>query len=770
LTVKGSVTIRTKQMVIIVVLIELIAAGAIFALENQGGHESTKEIEKELSLIARVNTDGSGIYLASEYDADDFVTVSDSGKVTYHKEMWGGKVFGTPGASTIQHVQLMGIVKDELGLKFEKYSTSGKLSSDTVYYVDNIQNYTHAINNREILDGGILWEPQYHYILSSDYYDGMVTTNVLFPGHTCCLIAGYQNYIEENSNETIRFLAAYIQAVNYINDAKADPDGEKYEKLIKICKDNIPGLSEDVIEEALAGVVYTYSDKTGTANLSSLESDIASLAENLTNLGGIKVQMSELGFDSYEEFAKAFIDNKYLSEAIDYKGYSGQTVSTIKVAAIDGDIHQIAVQVAISLGYFEDYGLNINITSLPNGGAVAQDLLSGQSDLGFMGAPPITSATVNGKKIIAHDTNEVVKKDVTLISRVNTDGSGIYIKSNYSADDFIKVSEDGKVTYNKEMWGGKVFGTPGASTIQHVQLMDIVTNTLKLNFEKYSAETIKSNDTVYYVDNIQNYTHAINNREILDGGILWEPQYHYILSSEYFNEMVTTNVLFPGHTCCLIAGYENYLENHSDETVRFLAAYIKAVDYVNEAKANPSGEQYKKLIEICKDNIPGLSEEVIQEALNGVVYAYSDKEGTPELDYLESDIASLARNLTELGGIKVKLNELGFKSFEELADAFIDESYLDKALKLNSYTATSSSTINVAAIDGDIHQIAVQVAKSLGYFEQYGLEVNIRPLANGGAVAQDLLSGQSDLGFMGAPPITSATINGKKIIVVGGDE
>ena len=87
---------------IIIVLIELIAAGAIFALENKETSSASGEVEKELSLIARVNTDGSGIYLASEYDADDFITINSDKSITFNKEMWGGKVFGTPGASTIQ--------------------------------------------------------------------------------------------------------------------------------------------------------------------------------------------------------------------------------------------------------------------------------------------------------------------------------------------------------------------------------------------------------------------------------------------------------------------------------------------------------------------------------------------------------------------------------------------------------------------------------------------------------------------------------------------
>ena len=753
-------------MVIIVVLIELLAAGAIIGLENRDSEEASTEIHKELSLIARVNTEGSGIYISSEYNADDFLTVSKSGEVKYNADYWGGKVFGTPGASTIQHVQLMGIVEDELGLTFEKYNPSGSKSKDKVYFVDSVANYDAAINSADILDGGILWEPQYHKILSSSLYKGLVTTNVLFPGHTCCLIAGYQDYLNKNPDETARFLAAYIEAVNYINAAKADHSSEKYATLVEICMENIPGLTEDVVKEALDGVTYTYSDKAESSDLDALVGDIASLTENLTNLQAIKVQMSELGFDSYTEFAKAFIDNKYLSHALTYGPWEGEEKRNIAVAAIEGDVHQIAIQVAISLGYFEDYGLNVGIRALKNGGAVALDLLSGQSDLAFMGAPPITSATVNGKKIYVTEKEPVVKKDLSLISKVNTDGSGIYLASKYNSDDFVTVSPEGEVTYKTETWGGKVFGTPGASSIQHVQLMTIVQDKLKLKFEKYMDGGSLSSDTVYFVDTITNYTHAINNAKILDGGIIWEPQYHYILSNEHYDGMVTTNSLFPGHTCCVIAGYEGYIEKHPDETARFLASYIKAVNYINLAKQNQKGEEFKNLIDICNKHIEGLTPEIIEQAILGVVYTYSDTEGTADLTKLKSDIASLAEELTVLDVIKKKITDLGFESYAKFSDAFIDNSYLDKALKVNEYNGNDVAKIKVGIIKDDVHRIAIIVAQELGYFEGFGIEVTINEFPNGGLVSQDLLSGQSDFAFMGAPPITSASINGDHIRMV----
>jgi ABC-type nitrate/sulfonate/bicarbonate transport system substrate-binding protein len=390
----GRANIKTKYMVIIIVIIELVAAMGIVVLSGI----DNDNVHKDVSIIARVNTNGSGIYLADGYDADDFITIEDDGTVIYHADAWGGKVFGTPGSSSIQHIQLMTIVIDDMELNFEKY-VGGDLNTDTVYYVDSISNYTAAINSKDILDGGILWEPQYSMIIDSSYFVGMATTNVLFPNHTCCLIAGYESFLTSHPEETIRFLAAYIEAVDFINLAKTDTSSEEYKELVQICLNSTTGLTEEVIEEALTNVTYVYSDQAGTADFRSLKTDMSSLVTNLSGLGKLSYSMSDLGFSSTDEFVDAFLDSSYLANALNQSEYEGSSY-TITVAAIQGDIHQIALQVAIQKGFFEDYGISINLKSnFQNGGAVALDLLSGQSDIGFLGAPPLTISTINGKYI-----------------------------------------------------------------------------------------------------------------------------------------------------------------------------------------------------------------------------------------------------------------------------------------------------------------------------------------------------------------------------------
>ena len=367
-----------------------------------------------------------------------------------------------------------------------------------------------------------------------------------------------------------------------------------------------------------------------------------------------------------------------------------------------------------------------------------------------------------GIYVVSDDGDDEYQSIVSAVARVNTDGSGIYLKSEYVVEDCLTKNDDGTYTFNKEWWGGKVFGTPGASTIQHVQLQQIA-DSMGLKFVKYQEGSSGSKDTLYFSDTINNAEAATeNNAHLLDGGILWEPQYSRIIADSQYQQMVLTNDLFPGHACCVIAGYTDFMDSNRDATVAFLTAYVKGVKYVNEALADKSSEKYEEFVGICEKST-GLNRDVIEAALENVVYKYSDDNNSGSLDALVQDIASLESDLERIQTIKTEIQSLGFEDSTEFANALVDDSYLMDAVEGNIKPIKSKTTIDVVAISGDIHQIALNVAKELGYFSDYNLVVNIRGVGNGGAVAQDLLTGQSDFGLLGAPPLTINAVNLKAV-------
>ncbi|MDR2846532.1 MAG: hypothetical protein LBV63_04540, partial [Candidatus Methanoplasma sp.] len=144
----------TKKIVIIIAVIVVLAGvGAALTLTEKGVND------KEINLLSGVNLEGSGMFIKSDVDISTMLTIDAEGKVTYYPAGWGGKIFGTPGATSIQHILLKTVVENELGLTFLPYSVGGALSPNTVYYIASISSAALALADKDI-DGGMSWQPQ----------------------------------------------------------------------------------------------------------------------------------------------------------------------------------------------------------------------------------------------------------------------------------------------------------------------------------------------------------------------------------------------------------------------------------------------------------------------------------------------------------------------------------------------------------------------------------------------------------------------------------
>lgn len=109
-----------------------------------------------LSVLARVNTEGSGIYVKHGENLSDYIEAD--GK-TLKASGFAGKIFGTPGPSTIQHMQLKELVEDKLHLKYAMYEAGQALKADSVYYDSGVANYTTFKSaGKSYLTGAIIWQ------------------------------------------------------------------------------------------------------------------------------------------------------------------------------------------------------------------------------------------------------------------------------------------------------------------------------------------------------------------------------------------------------------------------------------------------------------------------------------------------------------------------------------------------------------------------------------------------------------------------------------
>ena len=375
--------------------------------------------------------------------------------------------------------------------------------------------------------------------------------------------------------------------------------------------------------------------------------------------------------------------------------------------------------------------------------------------------------------IILMQPKETVSYDASafnIVSRVNSEGSGLYVK-NTIADTSgampVRISNGVPFfgegyTYteaNKEAWGGLIFGDPGNQSIQHVQLATIASG-VGLKFAQYKEGQDTSNDTLYYVTNLNNYGVIIADTNI-QGGIVWEPQFEKVIQeSPNYTKLALTNDVFKGHACCIIAANHDWLGNNSGEMVKFLAGYIKAVDFINTAKANTSSPEYAELRDIAIAATGGvLTSSEVDESLKTITYLYAD-DAEGSLGDLTKNVADLADGLNDLGLITSKK----FSSGEKVAKALVDDKYLKDTIAGKAKKG-ETSTVKVAVIQGDIHQLAIHVAKEKGYFDEYGLTVSLSTGGSGGDIVTLLTSKDVQIGFLGAPPATLKTINSDCIVV-----
>ena len=391
-----------KVIIAIAVVAVLAIAGTAtyFVLSNDKDEASYDS--SAFNIISRVNSEGSGLYIKSSVaDTSGAVPVRISNSTPFfgdgftlseaNKAAWGGLILGDPGVSSIQHTQLASIAA-AVGLKFVQYTTEvGSVQNDTLYYVTNLANYG-AITTAPDIQGGIIWEPQFQRVIQEDpSYTTLALTNDLFDGHTCCIIAANHNWLKDNSGDAVKFLAGYIKAVDYIVNAKKT-GGDALADVITIAKNSTTGLDDAEVNAALANIDYLYADEDD-GSLDQLTKDIESLAGSLKDIGAITKD-----YGSGSSFAKAFVDDTYLKDAVAGKA-SKEGTSSVKVAVIGGDIHQLAIHVAIAKNYFAEYGLTVNLSTGSNGGDIATLLDSKDVEIGFLGAPPATIKTINGEHI-----------------------------------------------------------------------------------------------------------------------------------------------------------------------------------------------------------------------------------------------------------------------------------------------------------------------------------------------------------------------------------
>ena len=294
------------------------------------------------------------------------------------------------------------------------------------------------------IDAGVLWEPYATAAEMSGDAEVVVWSEEFWSGHPCCVIAVDNKFAEKNPDAVIAFLAAQIKALNWINEAM-DTNSPNHQALIEITKGHT-GLKNDVAngEKGFNDWLEYYVEEF-------INQDII-----------YEKDLKARGCNSSKEFIDKVVNGEYLSDAKnlsdDYAGLS--TEVTMRVGQLNGDLHQLALVVAMSPlagengeSMLEQLNINaVSTTKYAAGGNIMSAFIGGELDIAYVGSPPVIQYSAKHSEL-----------DVSIIACANTNGSAVIAKTgmfdeNMSLEEKIKGLE------------GKVVGIPLGS-IQYLMLL-----------------------------------------------------------------------------------------------------------------------------------------------------------------------------------------------------------------------------------------------------------------------------------------------------------
>lgn len=377
-----------KSIVVIIVAVLMAAAVGFILLAEDSGAGDLK-----ITVVAQVNSEGSGIFVKN--------SIVD-------EHALGGKIFATPGTSSIQHMMFMDYVKG-LNYSFAIAPSSGPYNNNTVYWTQIAPaTMKSAITGGVIeLHGGIVWEPYVSTIINDPGTDCKILkwSKELWGDHPCCVVAANTVFMEKNPEAVQRFVAAHVVATQWLIDTIATGSGTNYSHLLDIASE-FAGVNRSDVSDALQGVKFDYH--MDTEWLASLEQ----VVQTYDNLGLLtEGAMEHWGFNNHSDVVNKLVNGEFIDNAPNITVVDSDTpLINVRLGWLNGDIHQIARLVAADsaigqgLGYgdnvsiYKAYGLNVLAGAgnpYDNGGAVMDAFYAGVIDIGFLGSPPAILRSIN---------------------------------------------------------------------------------------------------------------------------------------------------------------------------------------------------------------------------------------------------------------------------------------------------------------------------------------------------------------------------------------
>ncbi len=306
-----------------------------------------------------------------------------------------------------------------------------------VTQISNPETLLTKFKNGEI-DGFLLWEPYPQEAVLDKYGRMLKTSSEIWPNHPDCVVA----VSNERSDEKLlqAFMWAHIKSTRFIN-APENKD-KVLEYAVEFAQKNTR-----IIKASLTNIKYEeFPD----------EAEFRNYYTELTKSPILTRNVTDLGYDSDEEFFSDFLDSRIyefvrdkLQEDPKWKPDPIPGDREVRFARIVPGIFNLASYIAEKEDIYEEVGLipgkNLEIQEYFHGIAIMQKFKTNELDIAYVGVAP-----ANLKRI-----NDDI--DIRVIGGVEGQDSGLVVRNDREINNVSDLA-------------GKTIAVPAIGNVQYVLL------------------------------------------------------------------------------------------------------------------------------------------------------------------------------------------------------------------------------------------------------------------------------------------------------------
>jgi len=159
------------------------------------------------------------------------------------------------------------------------------------------------------IDGFIAWEPFPTDAVISGVGKILATSTDIWPRHLDCVVVADKTFVAKYPAVVVNFLKAHIEATEWINNAKANPNSANYQLLVQIGVD-FTLRNATVVREALNRIDYKFNVDLAFLSTFTTYTDKLIQYKIVTS-----DNLRDRGYSDIYNFVESYIDESYLNQA-----------------------------------------------------------------------------------------------------------------------------------------------------------------------------------------------------------------------------------------------------------------------------------------------------------------------------------------------------------------------------------------------------------------------------------------------------------------------